>query len=1556
MSHRAWFLAPSVVLRIGLAALAVGCAEGGDTPRRDAGSGPDAGAMDSGGRDAFVAPDSPAPDDGGRGDALTCEACTTNADCADGYCAPLGSGGSACLPGCVIDLPECPDRFECVANFTTSIPEPVCAPVGERCCVDGDGDLYGDGIGCLGIDCDESDPEINAGGLETCDGLDEDCDGTIDEGDPSLLCPAGSHVASTRCAGGACQIDTCDPDYDDCNAIASDGCEVDIDTPSDCGGCGDACTLEHVAVAGCDAGSCTIVTCEAGFGDCNGVASDGCEQPLTSNSHCGGCAMLCAAPNSTSSCSTGTCAIASCDRNWGDCDGRLDNGCESPLTTNVDCGACERICAPSSGTGDCSTGICRVTTCSPGFEDCNASTADGCETSIRSLSNCGACGVPCAFPNGTASCAAGACTLTDCVPGFGNCDGITSNGCETRVNTLTSCGACGLACAPAHASGDCSSGSCGISSCDAGWADCDGSVANGCETSLRTTTDCGSCRTACGRAGAIADCTSGSCRIGSCFAGFGDCDALDANGCETSLRSTVDCGGCGIACARANASATCLSGTCATASCNSGFANCDGIDTNGCETSLTTLTSCGGCGVACARANATAECSNGSCRIDFCNPGFANCDGVDANGCETSLTTLANCGACGTVCSLVNSGETCASGVCEITTCASGYGDCDAMDSTGCETSLRTLTDCGACGAPCARPGASATCAAGSCAISSCNPGQGDCDGSDSNGCEASLSTLTHCGACGVSCDLANASESCPGGTCTLGTCAAGYGNCDGTSANGCETALNTLTNCGGCGSSCALMNASESCASGSCEITMCTSGFEDCDAMDSNGCERSTRTLTDCGGCGVACSRAGATATCASGSCSIASCNAGRGNCDAVEANGCEATLTTLTNCGSCGATCDLPNATESCGTGSCTLGTCSAGFGNCDMASSNGCETALNTLTNCGMCGMICDLPGAGESCATGTCQLSGCSTGFGDCNMSSADGCETPLTTLMNCGGCGTPCDLSNATESCATGTCAITACDAGFGNCDGLAANGCEAPLNTLTNCGACMSPCSLANASESCSTGTCTLGSCNSGFGNCDMMASNGCERSLTTLTDCGACGIPCSLANATESCTSGSCQVMTCDTGFANCDSNPANGCEIDTRTSVMNCGMCGNVCTVANGTPSCSASSCRVGSCNLNSLDCNGLYSDGCEVNRSSDVNNCGGCGMACNLPHAVEMCVSGGCAIAACEAGWADCNGMPADGCERSTTTTSDCGACGVSCALPNASESCASGSCTLTTCDAGWGNCNMSSPDGCETSLTTTSNCGTCGTPCSRANATATCSSGSCAIGMCDAGFGSCDSMDANGCETDLTNTATACGNCSTNCVTAPHPNATGVTCSMSSCAITACSAGYLNNDGVFSNGCECMEDSHGDNCGAATDFGSIALGGTATRTGNLAASGDSDWYRVTFPATASCTWRPRITLSAGGEPIAIRVYTSCGGTTASGGQSCLEGGNSASATRTSWEYTNSAACGDNLSIDATPATGTYVQIPSTMWIEVVRTGSSAGCLSYTLAVAA
>jgi hypothetical protein len=515
---------------------------------------------------------------------MTCQPCRVDADCVSShYCAMIGTGGRVCLPACNIDLPDCPDRFGCVTSFSDTIPEPVCAPVGERCCVDGDGDLYGDGVGCLGLDCDDADPDTNGAATEACDGFDDDCNGTVDDGDVPTMCPRGVHVAGTGCAEGACVIVECEPAFDDCDGDASNGCETPLTTETSCGACGVVCDPAN-ATPDCSGGTCRVATCDPGFADCNMEPEDGCETPLDTTSDCGSCGRACSPANALGDCSSGACEVGSCSPNYGDCDGSPVNGCETLLTTNANCGACGTPCAPSGGLGDCSTGTCRLTTCvTPGVADCDMLVSNGCETSTRTITDCGGCDVACGFTNGTGDCSSGTCNLASCATGFGNCDGIAGNGCEQRLNTITYCGSCGSACTIANGTGDCSSGTCAVASCNAGFADCDGLASNGCEQPLNTLTNCGRCGRACSLANAGESCSTGVCEITTCSTGFGDCDGVDSNGCETSLSTLTDCGACGVICDRANASESCSTRTCTLGTCSVGYSNCDSNSTNGCE-------------------------------------------------------------------------------------------------------------------------------------------------------------------------------------------------------------------------------------------------------------------------------------------------------------------------------------------------------------------------------------------------------------------------------------------------------------------------------------------------------------------------------------------------------------------------------------------------------------------------------------------------------------------------------------------------------------------------------------------------------------------------------------------------------------------------------------------------------------------------------------------------------------------------------------------------------------------------------------------------------------
>lgn len=95
--------------------------------------------------------------------------------------------------------------------------------------------------------------------------------------------------------------------------------------------------------------------------------------------------------------------------------------------------------------------------------------------------------------------------------------------------------------------------------------------------------------------------------------------------------------------------------------CPMGFADCDGMAANGCETDTRTdFNHCGGCGMRCFVGDATPTCTMGHCGLT-CGVGQGNCDGMLANGCEVDLQrSRYNCGACGHFCGALS----CVMGAC----------------------------------------------------------------------------------------------------------------------------------------------------------------------------------------------------------------------------------------------------------------------------------------------------------------------------------------------------------------------------------------------------------------------------------------------------------------------------------------------------------------------------------------------------------------------------------------------------------------------------------------------------------------------------------------------------------------------------------------------------------------------------------------------------------------------------------------------------------------------------------------------------------------------------
>ncbi|MBL8600451.1 MAG: hypothetical protein JNK72_00860 [Myxococcales bacterium] len=459
------------------------------------------------------------------------------------------------------------------------------------------------------------------------------------------------------------------------------------------------------------------------------------------------------------------------------------------------------------------------------------------------------------------------------------------------------------------------------------------------------------------------------------------CDTVDHR-CVECLRS-ADCP-MGNVCSDYR----CVLGCDANRPCPSGLSCCGGA----CVDPQSSVSNCGGCGRACAAANAASTCAMGACGVGTCDPGYADCDRISNNGCETRIDSdIANCGTCGNVCPAPpGAAPSCRMGNCSVGTCAGGFGDCDNNPANGCEADTRaSVTNCGACGMMCpAVPNATATCGNSRCGFT-CNAGFGDCDGDASNGCEVDLSTSTaHCGVCNNACAMpANGTAACVMGACGVASCAAGFGNCDNNVANGCETVLAaSASNCGACGRACAV---GQICTAGACGVP-CPDGQARCGGT----CTQIENDPNNCGACGNRCATG---SLCGGGRC-ITTCTTGQVVC----AGGCVTLASDNTHCGACGNRCADG---FRCMSGSCRL-SCPTGQTQC----SNSCVDILTDRNHCGRCGAVCN---QAENCIAGTCVLQCPST-----QTACSGRCVDTRSDALNCGACGRTCPTGCVNGMCAS----------------------------------------------------------------------------------------------------------------------------------------------------------------------------------------------------------------------------------------------------------------------------------------------------------------------------------------------------------------------------------------------------------------------------------------------------------------------------------------------------------------------------------------------------------
>jgi hypothetical protein len=733
---------------------------------------------------------------------------------------PCGSSVGVCTPGVYVCT-----NGGLVCQGGTGPTMEVCDGLDNDCNGIIDDNVPGEGEACGGMaSCQNGLTKCISGsiqcvggqtsGTEVCNGVDDDCDGNIDEGPlcSGGVCDNGTCAAPCVNSEFPCPIGKkCNPQ----NFCVDDPC-YGVTCPADGDGNAQACD-EGVCQPICNTTTCTGNTvCRPSDGSC---VPDTCEylpkcqaNELCINGTCQSDPCMDVTCPADQFCRQGACIKScngiSCDDGQTCVDGAcVATGCKhncAPQVCHADTGQCvddpcsfvlcpmSQACDPTSG--QCVADPCQGVTC-PGDQTCHF----------------GQCGV--AHPNGThvtvggGGCDAGGGSGSwlvalgallfvvrrrrQKVGPFALAAMMSVTGCRLNdycIDCVTDDG--GMGSGSGSGSGSNGSGSNGVTcdptqghpeQCNGADDDCDGAI----DETFDLQSDrnnCGTCGNVCNKNGAQTTCNAGACEITACFPGFSD-----VNGDTTGPYAQSD--GCEYQCFNSN----------------NGVEACDGVDNNCNGTTdegfatQADVNNCGACNHVCEFFKATPHCTASMCEFDpqtDCNAGYHDIDGMQANGCEYQCNNtnngveacdlvdnncngavdegfnftndVNNCSRCGFVCTFPHATPSCTLSVCMFnptTDCEAGFVDANGKQLDGCEYQC-----------------------------SQTNGGIEICDGKD-NDCNgvADDNTIDEGGSC--------AATGVPQGACIANgvlTCSNGQLSCQGATEPTAETCNNSDDNCDG--------------------------------------------------------------------------------------------------------------------------------------------------------------------------------------------------------------------------------------------------------------------------------------------------------------------------------------------------------------------------------------------------------------------------------------------------------------------------------------------------------------------------------------------------------------------------------------------------------------------------------------------------------------------------------------------------------------------------------------------------------------------------------------